>query len=102
MNAAMSTEDSVLLVGVLSAMHKDRELADLMRSQVIDTRKDMLDEIIERAVATGELSAATDARIVNEVLSALFFNRLVISGEPIDDAFVTHVVDDVILPLLRR
>jgi hypothetical protein len=36
------------------------------------------------------------------VLSALFFNRLVISGEPIDDAFVTHVVDDVILPLLRR
>jgi AcrR family transcriptional regulator len=102
MNASMSTEDSALLVGVLSAMHKDHDLAELMRSQVIDARKDMLDEIIERAVSTGELDAATDAHVVNEVLSALFFNRLVISGEPIDDAFVAHVVDDVVLPLLRR
>ncbi len=101
MNAAMSAEDSALLVGVLSAMHKDQELAALMRSQVIDARKDMLDEILERAVASGELEAGTDAGVVNEVLSAMFFNRLVISGEPIDDAFVAHMVDDVVLPLLR-
>ena len=98
----MSTEDSALLVGVLSAMHKDQELADLMRSQVIDARKDILDEILERAVAAGELKPSTDAGVVNEVLSAMFFNRLVISGEPIDDAFITHMVDDVVLPLLRR
>jgi AcrR family transcriptional regulator len=101
MNAAMSSEDSALLVGVLSAMHKDQELAALMRSQVIDARKDMLDEILERAVASGELKAGTDAGVVNEVLSAMFFNRLVISGEPIDDAFVAHMVDEVVLPLLR-
>jgi AcrR family transcriptional regulator len=101
MNAAMSAEDSALLVGVLSAMHKDQELAALMRSQVIDARKDMLDEILERAVASGELEAGTDAGVVNEVLSAMFFNRLVISGEPIDDAFVAHMVDEVVLPLLR-
>jgi AcrR family transcriptional regulator len=102
MNSSMSSEDSALLVGVLSAMHKDQELADLMRSQVIDARKDMLDEILERAVAAGELTAGTDATVVDEVLSAMFFNRLVISGEPIDDAFITHMVDDVVLPLLRR
>jgi hypothetical protein len=40
--------------------------------------------------------------VVDEVLSAMFFNRLVISGEPIDDAFIAHMVDDVVLPLLRR
>ena len=102
MNSSMSTEDSALLVGVLSAMHKDQELADLMRSQVIDARKDILDEILERAVAAGELKPSTGAGVVNEVLSAMFFNRLVISGEPIDDAFITHMVDDVVLPLLRR
>src|ERR1700722_17387850 len=70
MNASMSTEDSALLVGVLSAMHKDKELADLMRSQVIDARKDILDDILVRAVASGELTAGTDAGVVNEVLSA--------------------------------
>ena len=102
MHNAMSSEDSALLVGVLSAMHKDQELADLMRSQVIDARKEMLDEIIERAVDAGELTSGTDAGVVDEVLSAMFFNRLVISGEPIDDAFIAHMVDDVVLPLLRR
>jgi AcrR family transcriptional regulator len=102
MHNAMSSEDSALLVGVLSAMHKDQELADLMRSQVIDARKEMFDEIIERAVAAGELTTGTDAGVVDEVLSAVFFNRLVISGEPIDDAFIAHMVDDVALPLLRR
>ncbi len=40
-----------------------------MRTQVIDARKDMLDEILERAVASGELEAGTDAGVVNEVLS---------------------------------
>ena len=50
------------MVGVLSAMHKDQELADLMRSQVIDARKDMLDEILERAVAAGELTSRHGCR----------------------------------------
>ena len=40
--------------------------------------------------------------MANELLTAMFFNRLVISGEPIDDTFIVHMVDDVILPLLRR
>jgi AcrR family transcriptional regulator len=100
-NATMSADESALLVGVLSAMHKDKELADLMRSQVIDTKKDLLDEILERAIARGELAPGTDSGVANEVLAALFFNRLVISGEPIDDAFLIHAVDDIVLPLLR-
>lgn len=102
MSSSMSSEDSALLVGVLSAMHKDQELADLMRSQVIDGRKQIVDDIFEQAIAAGELPAGTDAGVVNELLTAMFFNRLVISGEPIDDAFIVHMVDDVILPLLRR
>lgn len=102
MSSSMSTEDSALLVGVLSAMHKDQELADLMRSQVIDARKEILDDIFDQAIAAGELPAGTDPGVANELLTAMFFNRLVISGEPIDDTFIVHMVDDVILPLLRR
>jgi AcrR family transcriptional regulator len=101
MNATMSADESALLVGVLSAMHKDHELADLMRTQVIDTKKDLMIEIVERAVARGELTPDTDSTVANEVVSAVFFNRLVISGEPIDDPFIAHVVDDIVLPLLR-
>jgi AcrR family transcriptional regulator len=102
MSSSMSSEDSALLVGVLSAMQKDQELADLMRSQVIDGRKQVVDDIFEQAIAAGELPAGTDAGVINELLSAMFFNRLVISGEPIDETFIVHMVDDVILPLLHR
>jgi hypothetical protein len=28
------------------------------------------------------------------------YNRLLVTGEPLDDAFITHVVDHVALPLL--
>ena len=100
-SATMSSEESAMLVGVLSAMHNDPELADLMRRQVIDAKKDHLDEIIDRAVSRGELAPGTDGAVASEVLAALFFNRLVISGAPIDDAFIVHVVDDIVLPLLR-
>lgn len=100
MHTAMTTEDSVLLVGVLSAMHKDPELAALMRRQVIDSKQTLLDEILERAIVRQELAVGSRSEVANEVLSSLFFSRLVITGEPIDDAFIDHVVDNVILPLL--
>jgi AcrR family transcriptional regulator len=101
MHAAITTEDSVLLVGVLSAMHKDPELAALMRRQVIDSKRTLLDEILERAIGRQELAVGSRSEVANEVLSSLFFSRLVIAGQPIDGAFIDHVVDDVILPLLR-
>jgi hypothetical protein len=30
----------------------------------------------------------------------MMFNRLLLSGQPLDEEFVVHVVDDVALPLL--
>ena len=101
MNASMSADDSAILVGLLSTMHKDQELADLMRSQVINGRRGALNEIVERAIARGELSPTADPGIVNEILPALLFNRLVITGEPVDSDFIDHMVDAVVLPLLR-
>ncbi len=98
---AFDEEDSALLVGVLSAMHHDQELAALMHRQIIGAKQSIFDEIVDRAVRRGEPVAPGASRVVNEVSSALFFNRVAMSGDPIDEAFVLHVVDDVILPLLR-
>jgi len=98
---SFTEEDSALIVGVLSAMHHDQELADLMHRQIIEAKQSLFDEIIDRAVRRGEPISAGAGRVVNEVSSALFFNRVAMSGDPIDEAFVLHVVDDVIVPLLR-
>jgi len=98
---SFTEDDSALIVGVVSAMHHDQELADLMRRQIIESKQALFDQIVARAVERGEPVSASASPVVNEVSSALFFNRVAMGSEPIDDAFVLHVVDDVILPLLR-
>jgi AcrR family transcriptional regulator len=93
--------DEALVAGVMSAMRSDPELAELMRSQVLDGDSPT-DVVVARAVARGELPADTSGELVNEVAPALVMTRLVFRGEPLDEAFTAHLVDEIILPLLHR
>ena len=88
--------------GVMSAMRSDPELGELVRTQVLDSKKGEFDGIIEWAVRRGDLPVGSSALVVQEVISAMLINRLVVQGQPIDDAFAIHVVDDIVLPLLHR
>jgi len=93
--------DEALVTGVMSAMRTDPELADLMRAQVFDGTSPT-DVVIARAVARGELPPGTSGALVNEVAPAIVMQRLVFRGEPLDEAFTTHLVDEIVLPLLGR
>ena len=94
--------DAAIIAGVMSAMRSDPELAELVRTQVLDSKKGEFNGIIERAVRRGELPRGGSAELVEEVISALLINRLVIRGLPVDGEFSIHVVDDIVLPLLHR
>ncbi len=93
--------DEALVTGVMSAMRTDPELAVLMRAQVIDDGNPV-DVVIARAVARGELPPGTTGDLVNEVGPAVVMLRLVFRGEPLDEAFTVHLVDEIVLPLLRN
>jgi hypothetical protein len=58
--------------------------------------------VVDRALARGEVSTADGADTLHEVVPALMYNRLLVVGKPFDDDFITHVVDDIALPLLTR
>jgi hypothetical protein len=58
--------------------------------------------LADRAIARGELTSPTGADTFVEVLPAIMFNRLLITGEAFDEAFINHVVDDIAIPLLTR
>ena len=92
--------DGALVTGVMSAMRTDPELSGLMRAQVLDSDSPV-DVVIARAVARGELPPGASGTLVNEVAPALVMARLVFRDEPLDEAFTVHLVDDVVLPLLR-
>ena len=92
--------DEALVTGLMSAMRGDPELAGLMRAQVFDG-EGPADVVIARAVSRGELPPGTTGELVGEVAPALVMMRLAFRGEPLDETFVAHLVDDVVLPLLH-
>jgi AcrR family transcriptional regulator len=102
MCGSFTDTESAILVGVLSAMRTDPELATLVRTQMLDDKKGSFDAIIERAVGRGELPPGTCAALVEEVIPALLMTRLVIMGQPIDADYATHVVEDIVLPMLHQ
>ena len=101
-SCSTSEVDAAVIAGVTSAMRSDPELAELVRTQVLDSKKGKFNGIIDRAVHRGELPQGSSVAVVEEVIPALLINRLVIHGLPIDEAFSTHVVDDIVLPLLHH
>ncbi|HEY8536216.1 MAG TPA: TetR-like C-terminal domain-containing protein [Vicinamibacterales bacterium] len=56
--------------------------------------------ILERAAARGELESARPPGLLARILPSLLFTRLLVLDAPVDDRYLTRVVDDVLLPLV--
>jgi AcrR family transcriptional regulator len=93
-------EDVALLAGVLRAMRGAPEIADSVRAQVFEQKRNVGRTIVRRAVERGELGPDADPDVFQEVAPALMFFRVLVTGEPVDDEFIAHVADDVLVPLL--
>jgi AcrR family transcriptional regulator len=102
MRSSLSGQDAALILGLLGAMHRDPELAAVVREQVLEAKREVFGAVIARAAARGDVPAAADAALLAEISSAVLFSRLLVTGEPLDDAFTQHLVDAVLLPALGR
>jgi AcrR family transcriptional regulator len=95
-------EDAHVAAGLISQLRDSEELAALMRDEVVTLERRRYDVLIARAVARGELSA--DARItplISDVAGSVIFTRAVVTGEPLDQAFLEELVDHVLLPIFQ-
>ena len=102
-NDSVAAEDAALMIGVMSAMRSDPVLADLMRTQVVDAKRANFEDIIEQAVRRGELPSGSGAAdLIHEVMPAMVFTRLVMQGESMTGEFAVHLVDNIVLPLLKH
>jgi AcrR family transcriptional regulator len=102
MRSSLAGQDTALILGLMTAMRHDRELAAMVREQVLDTKREVFGAAVARAVARGELPAGADHTLLAEISSAMLLSRLLVTGEPLDAAFAQQLVDDVLLPLLRH
>jgi tetracycline repressor-like protein len=76
-------------------------LAAAMRGGTEDKRRSC-QTVVDRAIARGELTSTRGVNAFIEVVPAMMYTRMLVSGQPFDKAFITQVVDDIALPLLQR
>lgn len=100
--AQMSNQDKGLITGIFSAINSDPELGRLVREQVFAAKKEAGQAWATHAIARGEISAEADTDLANELAISTLFHRVVITGDPVDEEFVTRIVDTVLLPILTR
>lgn len=98
---SMTGHDGPIIAGLFMAMRTDPELAAELRA-LRDSKVPFAEAICARAESRGELKPGYDARLIDEIVPAMVFMHHFALGESLDDGFVAHLVDDIILPLLTR
>lgn len=75
---------------IVAAAATSEQLADTLHA-FMERRMVRSEPIVDRAIERGELPEGTNPRVVIEPLVGAIWFRLLLTGEPIDDAFVEAV-----------
>ena len=91
-----------IMAGLMIVMQRDPELAETVRVCILDDKQQVTRHMLERAIARGELPADADPEIFPEIAPAVLFTRILIQGKPADEDYLTHLTDDILIPLMTR
>jgi Tetracyclin repressor-like, C-terminal domain len=86
-------QDAACIIGLIAAMRRDPALAQVVRDQVLASKREVFGAVIARAVTRGDLPATADHELLAQISSALLLSRLLVTGDPLDPAFEQHLVD---------
>lgn len=87
-----------LLVGMIRAMQDDPDVAGLIRAQLAANQQN-LRLILERNSAERN-ETIENIDLIQEIAPAQVMMRILVTGESVDDEFLIHLVDRVLLPLV--
>jgi AcrR family transcriptional regulator len=97
----LTPERARIMAGMLLPMRSEPALAEAFRQEVTAIRADNWQRIFDRAAARGEVTA-NPRRIafLAEIPPSVIFHRVAVLQLPIDDDFVTDLVDSFLLATL--
>jgi AcrR family transcriptional regulator len=90
---AMSSDDGHIMAGLVSAVARNPELADAMRSEYIEPRRRQMLEIFRAAVDRGDLRDDVDPRVLGDVLVGALQHRFLVTGDPTGRKVAEQIVD---------
>ncbi len=98
--ALFSGPGAAVMRAIVAAMTQDDDLARAFRDEVIGWRKDEMAALLARGIARGDVRADVPVDIARELGQSVLWHRLLITGDPIDDALVVRLVDEVLVPFV--
>jgi AcrR family transcriptional regulator len=91
-----------VMASVITALHRDREFADLFHERFLAVKIRQAREVYERAKNRGEISPDVDLDLLSPALAAIILHRAFVLRLPVDDATVTQIIDEIVLPAATR
>ncbi len=101
----ISEQDLALLGTLFVGMRNDPALATAMRRVLARDQAAMTEGFLGRGADVGDGGGHRKpqaAELVSEVATAVIVHRVVIVGQACDEPFLEHLVDDILVPLLRQ
>lgn len=100
LRAKASERFTAMIGGLIAAARHDPELDAALREHVGNEDLSPFHDALQRAIARDELPGDTDTELIHDVAEAMIVRQLQ-TDVGFDDAFITRLVDDVLLVLLR-
>ena len=88
-----------VVAGLVSDLQHDADLARGFRRHVVPARREAMLAALQRGRARGEIRKDADLELAVDALHGAVFYRLLLSGEPLDDAFVDRLADQTLAGL---
>jgi AcrR family transcriptional regulator len=88
-----------VVAGLISDLQHDADLARGFRRHVVPARREAMLAALQRGRARGEIRQDADLELAVDALHGAVFYRLLLSGEPLDDAFVDRLADQTLAGL---
>jgi AcrR family transcriptional regulator len=86
------------VTAIVGAMPHDPDLAVAFRDGVIGWRKEAMAQTLRRGIERGEVRPDVRVEVARELGQAVLWHRFLVTGDPVDDDLVVHVVDEVLVP----
>jgi AcrR family transcriptional regulator len=102
MTAMVNSATGCALRCLLAEIDRDHPFARLLHERVFAPRKQTFLTVLQRAADRGEVRADAASPLVADVGPAMVAQRFLADGPPVPDDYVVSVLDNVVMPLLRR
>ena len=90
------------MAGLSSMLSQHREFAEAANAAIVEPWAAVNRLLISRAIERGEVAATVDVDTLAQVIPSMSAYRTLILRKPLDRAFLTSMIDAVLLPALRN